>query len=187
MNYKKLHLGCGERFLNGYIHIDIDQHDHIDFLRPIDNLDIFEDDSIEEIYASHVLEYFDKYEVVNVLKEWNRVLKPSGELKIAVPDFENLMKVYELTGDIKNIEGPITGLWEVNNNSNKLFHKQIFDENKLSQLLESCGFVKVSRWDWRDFIKDHPDYDDHAQAYYPHMDKENGIHVSLNLKCFKKD
>ena len=47
---------------------------------PIDNLDIFEDNSIEEIYASHVLEYFDKYEVVNVLKEWNRVLKP-GELK----------------------------------------------------------------------------------------------------------
>ena len=101
--------------------------------------------------------------------------------------FENLLKVYELTGDIKNIEGPITGLWEVNNNSNKLFHKQIYDENKLSQLLESCGFVKVSRWDWRDFIKDHPDYDDHSQAYFPHMDKENGIHVSLNLSCFKKD
>ena len=36
----------------------------------------------EEIYASHALEYFDKYEVVNVLKEWNRVLKPGGELKL---------------------------------------------------------------------------------------------------------
>ena len=153
MNYKKLHLGCGERFLNGYIHIDIDQHDHIDFLRPIDNLDIFEDNSIEEIYASHVLEYFDKYEVVNVLKEWNRVLKPGGELKIAVPDFENLLKVYELTGDIKNIEGPITGLWEVNNNSNKLFHKQIYDENKVKPIIRKLWFCKVSRWDWEILLK----------------------------------
>ena len=29
------------------------------------------------------------------------------------------------------------------------------------------------------------DFDDHSQAYFPHMNKENGIHVSLNLECDK--
>ena len=34
-------------------------------------------------------------------------------------------------------------------------------------------------------IKEFPDYDDHSQAYFPHMNKESGIHVSLNLSCIK--
>ena len=102
MKFNKLHLGCGERFLNGYTHIDIDQHDHIDFLRPIDNLEIFEDNTIQEIYASHVLGYFDKYKVVNVLKEWKRVLIKGGLLRISIPNFKSLInKCLESSSDIK--------------------------------------------------------------------------------------
>ena len=51
---KKLHLGCGERYLSGYIHVDINKLDHIDIVTSVDNLDMFEDDSIDEIYSSHV-------------------------------------------------------------------------------------------------------------------------------------
>ena len=31
----------------------------------------------------------------------------------------------------------------------------------------------------------HADVDDFSQAYIPHMDKENGILISLNVKCVK--
>ena len=77
MNLKptKLHLGCGERYLNGYLHIDINKFDHIDHITSVDNLSMFDDNSIDEIYASHVLEYFDKFESISVLSEWYRVLK----------------------------------------------------------------------------------------------------------------
>ena len=70
----KLHLGCGERYLEGYTHIDLADFEHIDYKMPVDNLSIFENNSIDEIYASHVVEYFDRDEVKLLLKEWNRVL-----------------------------------------------------------------------------------------------------------------
>lgn len=185
--HKRLHLGCGKRYLEGYIHIDINELDHIDHVTSVDDLSMFSDNSVKEIYGSHLLEYFDKFEVQSVLKEWKRVLEPGGELKLAVPNFENLVKVYSETLDINNVEGPIIGRWEVNKKgeNHTLFHKQIFDEKKLTTLLKESGFVKIVKWDWRKFNEKNPGYDDHSQAYFPHMDKDNGIHVSLNLMCNK--
>ena len=119
----KLHLGCGERYLEGYTHIDLADFEHIDYKMPVDNLSIFENNSIDEIYASHVIEYFDRDEVKLLLKEWNRVLIDGGILRIAVPNFENLIKVYEMTGNIDNILGPLFGKWNATN-ENTIYHKQ---------------------------------------------------------------
>ena len=38
----KLHLGCGERYLDGFTHIDIADFEHIDFKIPVNDLSIFE-------------------------------------------------------------------------------------------------------------------------------------------------
>lgn len=50
-------------------------------------------------------------------------------------------------------------------------------------MLETNGFENVHRYDWRQRI--HKDYDDHSQAYFPHLDKENGILISLNVEAIK--
>lgn len=180
----KLHLGCGERFLPGYTHVDISDFDHIDYKSNVKKLDFIEDNSVEQIYASHVLEYYDVIEVNEVLKEWMRVLKPSGELKLAVPNFHTLVEVYKKTLDVDSVIGPIIGRWKLNDGE-MIYHKQIFNKKKLTEVLTKAGFRNISTWNWKDFIKEFPGYDDHSQAYFPHMDKENGIHVSLNLTCFK--
>ena len=93
----KLHLGCGERYLPGYIHIDINNFDHIDFISSVNNLSMYEDDTVDEIYASHLLEYFDIHESQDVLAEWKRVLKINGRLRLAVPNFSKLVEVYKLS------------------------------------------------------------------------------------------
>lgn len=75
----KLHIGCGERNLPGWKHFDIRKvDDHIDFVGTADDLSQFEDDSIEEIYACHILEHFGRHEVDRVLMEWTRVLVRGG-------------------------------------------------------------------------------------------------------------
>ena len=48
------------------------------------DLSRFEDDSIDEIYASHVLEHLSyRNEIVPALKEWRRVLLPGAVVKSA--------------------------------------------------------------------------------------------------------
>ena len=111
---------------------------------------------------------------------------------MSVPDFEKLIKVYAITKDIKTIFGPIYGHMQINSNIKEspsdntfLYHKSIYDLQSMTELLSKTNFTGIHRYDWRDTI--HKDYDDHSQAYFPHMDKENGIMISLNLEAIKND
>ncbi|MDR0913319.1 MAG: methyltransferase domain-containing protein [Methanobrevibacter sp.] len=100
----KLHLGCGEKYLEGFTHCDIRKYHHVDYVIPVDDLP-FDDESVDEIYACHVLEHFGRHEVLNVLKEWSRVLKTDGFLRIAVPDFDSIVNhlKMELKGGVEKI------------------------------------------------------------------------------------
>ena len=105
MKKVNLHLGCGKRYLPGYIHIDINEYPHIDYNHDIKTLPMFSDKSVDLIYTCGTFEYFDRYEAINILKEWSRVLKPKGILRISVPDFDSIVKVY-LQND-KNLDGVV--------------------------------------------------------------------------------
>ena len=142
----KLHLGCGERYLNGYVHVDIAEFDHIDFIRPVDDLSCFKKNTVSEIYASHVLEYFDKEYAPEVLNEWKRVLKPNGILRIAVPNFPKLIEIYESSQSLESIVGPLYGKWDIGNNQ-YIYHKTVYDFTSLKQVLEEVGFKNISYWE----------------------------------------
>ncbi|MHB8970185.1 MAG: tetratricopeptide repeat protein, partial [Pirellulaceae bacterium] len=84
--FDKLHLGCGKRYIPGFFHIDLLAAPHVDLLHRVDSLP-FVDNSVGLIYASHLLEHFGRNEVEGVLREWYRVLRPGGLVRLAVPDF----------------------------------------------------------------------------------------------------
>jgi predicted SAM-dependent methyltransferase len=173
----KLHLGCGRRYIPGFVHIDLADYPHIDYKSDVSDLSMFKGNSIDLIYACHVLERFKRYEVEKVLKELYRVLKLGGILRIAVPDFEAVVKVYEKYKDMELIMGLLYGGQDYEYN----FHHVGFDFKYLGKLLTKVGFKNVHRYDWRKTI--HKDYDDFSQAYIPHMDKEQGILMSLNVEA----
>jgi predicted SAM-dependent methyltransferase len=141
---------------------------------------MFESESIDLIYTCHTLEHFHRNDIKRVLSEWYRVLKKDGVLRIAVPDFDALIKVYKQYDDLDLIVGSLYGRQDYPEN----FHYITFTYKSLKTILESIGFRDVHRYDWRDTI--HNDYDDYSQAYVPHMDKENGILVSLNIEAKKQ-
>ena len=175
----KLHLGCGEKHIPGFVHVDIEDHPHVDYRVPVNALAFAQDDSVELIYASHVLEHFGRHEVDQVLREWFRVLKQGGILRLAVPDFEAVSRRYRQTGEINELTGLVCG----GQRNQYDFHKMIFDEKSLRERLLHVGFTSVARYDWRN--TGHAWLDDYSQAYLPHMEKESGQLMSLNVEAVK--
>lgn len=183
-NGLKLHVGCGKRYLPGFVHIDLADYPHIEWRRDVRDLSFLPAESAALLYASHVLEYFDRWEVRDVLKTWWGVLRSGGTLRVAVPDFGVMSELYQKEKKLNLFLGPLYGRMEVGNTGQMIYHKTTYDFASLATVLEESGFTDVHRYNWRETI--HRDVDDHSQAYLPHLDKEHGRLISLNVEATKK-
>ncbi len=175
----KLHVGCGDVILPGWINMDLENLPGIDLKDDIRELKKIKDETCDIIYASHVLEHVGRNEFENVIKTWNKKLKVGGILRIAVPDFEKVIEWYKKTGSILDVTGLVSGGQKTKYD----YHQMIFDKKFLSQVLKKCGFNNIHEWDWRK--TEHSEYDDYSQSYLPHMEKESGMLMSLNLEATK--
>jgi predicted SAM-dependent methyltransferase len=176
----KLNIGCGWRnFGSDWFHIDGGEYDHL-HSKDIINLP-FQNNSVDIVYASHVFEYFDRSEAKEILREWKRVLKKGGLLRLAVPDFQAMCRLYDGGAPLNNFLGPLFGKMSMGDNI--IYHKTVYDYESLNTLLTESGFSDIKKWNWREV--EHGKFDDHSQAYLPHMDKEAGTLMSLNVECNK--
>lgn len=177
----KLHLGCGKRdFGAGWFNVDGNPYPHVQH-SDLTRLPL-SDGSADLAYSSHVIEYFDREEVADLLREWRRVLKPGAPLYLAVPDFAPMAQLYaDGKFPLRNFLGPLYG--KIRLGDGWIYHKTVYDFADLSALLAASGFRDIARYDWR--ATEHAAFDDHSQAYLPHMDKERGTLISLNVVCRK--
>jgi predicted SAM-dependent methyltransferase len=117
---RKLHLGCGNVFLPGYLNVDITTSfrglDEPDFTSDVRHMPDLAAHSFDEIYASHVLEHIEFSDVVLTLTEWRRLLRPGGILRLAVPD---------LDAEIDRCLRDPTGAWRT-----RLSLRSLFGENR---------------------------------------------------------
>ncbi len=182
-------MGCGWRnFGPSWCHIDGGDYEHLDKdLGTVTDI-LLQNDQVDLIYASHLLQYFSRNQAEYVLAEWYRVLKPGGVLRIAVPNFNVMSYLYQRNdlsdpncGDLDKILGPLYGKMKMGEET--IHHKTTYDFESLRTLTETAGFKAMRYFDWRD--TEHAEFDDHSQAYLPHMDKENGTLISLNVECYK--
>lgn len=89
MAVERLHIG-GIEAKPGWHILNVIAGPGIDFVGSCTDLSRFADASLAEVYASHVLEHLSAMELVSVLREIRRALRPDGVLKVAVPDLDVL-------------------------------------------------------------------------------------------------
>jgi predicted SAM-dependent methyltransferase len=92
MNKIRLHLGCGNNKIKGWINID--KYRNSDIIDDIITLKNFKDNSISEIYTSHVIEHIEPEDFIKALNRWYKLLKNGGVLTIRCPDGEYILKRY---------------------------------------------------------------------------------------------
>lgn len=138
----KLNLGSGGDYIAGFINIDL-YAEKADERYDIAKLK-YEDNSIDEIRAYHVIEHFDYLHAHDVLKEWYRVLKPNGIIRIETPDFLESCKAF--------IETDQDGRWNLYGHffstawlSPGLVHKFLYTEFELKKSMSWAGFKNIER------------------------------------------
>jgi len=148
-----LDLGCGDgKYWIGEgpkIRIDSDPAVQPDILCDIRNLPL-ENCYADIAVASHVLEHFSFRETISVLKEWLRVLKVGGKLRIVVPNMKwASKKIIEESHTGDDMEramyfyhsAQVGTLKQAQND----FHKAGFTTSSLKSVFDKMDFVKINK------------------------------------------
>ncbi len=167
--FDHLHLGCGRRRVAGWLNVDLTGSD---FDIDIANGSLpWRSGSFKIIAAQQVIEHLHwRTELLPLLGECLRVLKPDGELWLTTPDLQKVCEGYildkgrSLLDDIKS-RHPLFSIDPAPNQDvvNYLFHqngehKNLFDFEFLVSLLHNAGFGQVERTTEVDWLRLHPSF-----------------------------
>lgn len=131
----KLNIGAGGTEIDGFTPIDrkLGQEAY-----PL----AYEDNSVDEIRASHILEHFGHMDVPKVLADWVRVLKPGGRIRIAVPD---MRKIGIMAADESDPQWPAYLMGEQIDKDD--YHKSIFTRERLEYVMVGAGIQNIEPWE----------------------------------------
>lgn len=155
---KKLQLGAGSSFLDGWLGTDIvPQSDNIAFLDATKPFP-FDDDIFDCIYSEHMIEHISWHEALSMLLECKRVLKPGGSIRIATPDLEILIGIYNgsnhplskryiqwITDKFIPDINIYNASYVINNAFRNWGHQFLYDGNLLEILMLEAGFTDIVR------------------------------------------
>ncbi len=169
----KLHIGARTR-AEGWQTLDIDPGPEVDYVGDCKDLSQFATDSVEAIYASHVLEHLSyQNEILQTLKEWRRVLKPGAPVMISVPDLETLCRLF-LDPRVKTdhrfsfMRMMFGGQLDAHD-----YHRAGLSWEFLGSYLASAGFTDIKR------VRNFDMFDDASRT------KFGDVPISLNVKAAK--
>lgn len=91
---KNLHLGCGPKYLAGFVNVDANPFNKIDLWLDVRNGLPFPSNFADSIYSTHTFEHFYPDELKRLLRECVRVLKPGGGIRLVVPSLGSAIAAY---------------------------------------------------------------------------------------------
>lgn len=140
----RVHLGCGDRYLSGYLNIDLPPEEGVasGTSRPDVIADITAlrapNDCLSEIRLHHVFEHFERARALALLIKWHSWLVPGGALVLETPDFEACIEQFNARTSaeqgviLRHLFGSQEAPWAL--------HKDGWSASRFRQVLPSLGF-----------------------------------------------
>jgi predicted SAM-dependent methyltransferase len=146
----KIHLGCGEIRLDGYINVDHPPAEHTVQTQSVADLhaDIrfmdLKPGTVSEVRLHHVLEHFPRIEAVALLLRWSNWLCQNGLLVVETPDFDRSIALLRSpwfsaarrNKVMRHIFGSQEASWA--------YHYDGWSESQFKRLLGSLGYGAIS-------------------------------------------
>lgn len=172
-----INLGSGIHTSKEFINIDTLPFPWVHYVNEVQCLQMMADNTADLIYASHLAEHIPRNEVIDALQEWYRVLKPGGVLRIGVPDFDALIKIYSLSeNNVHSIENQLLGQECPYDD-----HHTIWNYAFAEEVLKKAGFSHVRMWDPE--TADHHGFGDKSKRKVEVAGQL--IPISLNIEAVK--
>lgn len=174
----QLHLGSGSRRVAGWLNVDVIGSDYdLDFTEPLP----WRTGSFSAVVSQHVIEHLELFgELLPLLSELRRVLRPGGEIWLSCPDMEKICRLY-LNGRALELIEDRMGRDEYSTQGappqqivNDLFHqwgehKNLFDFEMLEWALGKAGFADVRKVEEAQLLERFPGFParrDDSQTLY---------------------
>jgi predicted SAM-dependent methyltransferase len=103
------------------------------------------DNTVDIIYSSHALELLFMEEAQLLLQDAYRALKKGGLIRLAVPDLEYALRLYQSGAK----EQALAFFFNLNRSGYLNHHHYMYDFELLKNLLEKVGFIEVERQSFR--------------------------------------
>jgi len=144
----KYHLGCGEKYLSGYINVDFPQKEHTTITV---KADLYSDllklkyEPCTEIRSHHVFEHFNYVESIVLLIKWAQALKMDGILRIDIPDIEALFQETGKTIASNNLRKTFKLMRLIfgSHEADWAYHINGWSQGTLTYVMDSFGFNSI--------------------------------------------
>lgn len=146
-----LNVGCGRFPKKDFINLDYRWFPKIDICWNIVKKKYpLPYDSLEGIFSEHCLEHIPFESCADNIKEYFKLLKTGGTLRIAVPDGEIYADKYQQRKSDPSVklpysDGEETGMISINRIFRSHGHQFIYDYETMKLLLERAGFRNISK------------------------------------------
>lgn len=149
----KLNIGGTEQ-RDGWKIFNVNAGPHVDFVGDILDLSRFADGSVDEIYASHVLEHVWLEQAKAVLRAFARILAPGGRLMLSVPDLPTLCRIYLDPRLSQKQSMQVMGMIYGAHLDEHDIHHAGYDETLMRAILTEAGFRRIRRVDDHGMFQD---------------------------------
>ena len=163
-----LHIGGQERKA-GWQVLNVQPGPHVDHVGDLRDLSQFADATVDNVYASHVLEHVNQAELQPVLLGVKRILVPGGKFMVSVPDMDVLCHLFISPLASQEVKWHAMRMLFGGQTDPHDFHYVGLNEQFLRGLLVGAGFKEVTR------VASFGLFQDTSEL------KPYGIPISLNL------
>lgn len=136
----RLHLGCGNKKLEGWLNCDLHDSDMDMDIRELP----FQDESADEIMAIHCVEHFYIHDILKVLKDWHRVLKTGGRMTLELPCLDKILQHFADGSPNKFTLMGLYGDPGSHRHGEPALHKWCWSRAEFRKLLEKAGFSSIT-------------------------------------------